>query len=64
VDTIALPVKNGPGYVAFTANASEGRVLSIPGDRAIAVDLHTLNELLRKRLISDAVAAELVRRSS
>ena len=63
MDTIAFPAKNGSGYVAFTAKASEGRVLSIPDDRTIVLDDQTLSELRRKRLISDAVAAEVLRRS-
>ena len=63
VDTIAFPAKDGSGYVAFTAKASEGRVLSLPEDRQIALDARTLVELRRKQLISDAVAAELARRS-
>ena len=64
VDTIAFPAANGSGYVVFTANAGEGRVLSVPEDRPIVLDLKTIATLQRKRVISDAVAAELIRRSS
>ena len=63
VETISFPAKNGPGYVAFTAKAGEGRVLSVPEDRQIALSGATLAELRRKELISDAVSAELTRRS-
>jgi hypothetical protein len=64
VDTIAFPAKDGAGYVAFTARATEGRVLSVPNDRPIALDLVTLREVQRRQLVTDAVLAELVRRSS
>ena len=64
VDTIAFPASNGAGYVVFTANAGEGRVLSVPEDQPIELDLKTLAALQRKKVISDAVVAELVRRSS
>ena len=63
VETIAFPAKDGSGYVAFSAKASEGRVLSLPADRQIALDSKALAELRRKQLISDAVAGELIRRS-
>jgi hypothetical protein len=62
--TVALPARDGSGYVVFTAQGSEGRVLSVPEDRSINVNLGTLRDLLRKGLISDAAAAELVRRSA
>lgn len=63
VDTISFPAKEGSGYVAFTAKASQGRVLSLPDNRQIALDATTLAELRQKQLISDAVAAELAHRA-
>jgi hypothetical protein len=63
VDTIAIPAKDGSGYVVFTAKADEGRVLSMPADAAILLDKATIAELRRRHMISDAVATELARRS-
>jgi hypothetical protein len=64
VDTVAFPAKDGSGYVVFTAEAREGRVLSVPEDRSITADIAVVRDLQKKGLISDPVVAELVRRSS
>jgi hypothetical protein len=64
VDTIAFAAKVGAGYVAFTAKASDRRVLSIPQDQAIQLDAKLLGELQSRGLISRSVAYELKRRST